>query len=898
MTNATVSTLGFARGHGSLRGPRSRLLGASSGFVAGLLTAVIGVLGALRHVDATLFATLAPSFLHAKFNCSICLLALGVALCSHFLKPNWRGFRTVLGALVLLLSGVSLAQIVFGWDLGIDQLFVRDTVPDYFPPGRIGLNSAVCLILEGTALLLLQSGRRQWPAHVAAAAAASIALIVFVGHATGMETNMRVALVGVMAQPVAAGFVLFGVGLLCVRTQSGLLQRFHLPKRAILPAVVAWVVLLMGVAWLYFRLAGTALNVARNAFALRTMPVTTALVQQMDLLEQMLLGARVLFVAADRVDADEWHRFAIAQDESSAVPGTLGVGWGEPPISVDGEVSVVHFDEFAGNVGAMGYELARGAVAQDAIRVAVRTGQATLSAPERLPGKDEASGFALYVPIYPPRVLPATNPDVVSLLGIAYSPVRLREFMDALARDSHYRQADFAFDLRDAGEPQHPLYRSTVQQSATQLALYTRQASIHVGQREWQLSFSSLPHFDYAYQSMAPLAVLHTGVALSLSLIVVVFVVLDAYRKKSMSLATRTGQLDYQIEFNRLVTHQMVDPVVVSDMQERVTFINAAAEQTLGYSMPDLEQRSVLAAFGLCSEPDAVAADDCPLRRAYVGEPVTNCELVLTKKNGKTLDVLVSAAPLTNRGAQIGVVFVAHDITARKQAAEFVSRTHKEVQQFTYIASHDLQTPLRSLVSFSQLLQTSLAGRLEPSQSDWLQRVAQNTLRIQQLLNLLLDYSRIGLDSGQIEPVDLNAIVRAALITMRDAVLQCDAQIVCEPLPTVRGETRLLLNVMEHLLSNALKFRSEKRRLMVTVYAEMTSGMHVIRVRDNGIGIDSLHQERIFDLFRRLHTATHYSGTGVGLAVCRRAIEYHGGRLWVESTLDQGSTFSFTLPTD
>ncbi|HJW27503.1 MAG TPA: ATP-binding protein [Rhodocyclaceae bacterium] len=228
-------------------------------------------------------------------------------------------------------------------------------------------------------------------------------------------------------------------------------------------------------------------------------------------------------------------------------------------------------------------------------------------------------------------------------------------------------------------------------------------------------------------------------------------------------------------------------------------------------------------------------------------------------------------------------------------ANEALLRSNLELQQFAYIAAHDLQTPLRSISGFAQLLHKEYAGHLDGNADDLIRRVVDNALRMRTLIQDLLVYSRIDSLGRPLRPVSLDHLFGEVVAALEPRISELRAEVTRDELPVVLGDRSQLAQVLHNLVDNGLKYHgSDPPR--VHVGAEPQGEEWVVSVRDNGIGIAPRHHRRIFDIFRRLHTQQAYPGTGIGLALCRKVVERHGGRIWVESEPGKGSVFRFTLP--
>jgi signal transduction histidine kinase len=234
--------------------------------------------------------------------------------------------------------------------------------------------------------------------------------------------------------------------------------------------------------------------------------------------------------------------------------------------------------------------------------------------------------------------------------------------------------------------------------------------------------------------------------------------------------------------------------------------------------------------------------------------------------------------------------------TRVRQHSDALARSNEELQRFAYVASHDLQEPLRSIVSFSQLLDRRYRGRLDQDADDYLQFIIDGGTRMQMLIKDLLQLSRIETRGRPFEHVEAGEVLADALRTIDAGITEAGGRIEAGPLPRVFGDPVQLEQVFTNLIGNAVKYRRFGVPLVIRVSAEKHGPFWEFAIADNGIGIEAEYFDRIFEMFQRLHTQDEFSGTGIGLAVVKKIVERHGGRIWVESTPGEGSTFFFTLP--
>ncbi|MEM9275165.1 MAG: ATP-binding protein [Cyanobacteria bacterium P01_F01_bin.143] len=224
-----------------------------------------------------------------------------------------------------------------------------------------------------------------------------------------------------------------------------------------------------------------------------------------------------------------------------------------------------------------------------------------------------------------------------------------------------------------------------------------------------------------------------------------------------------------------------------------------------------------------------------------------------------------------------------------------LTRSNKELEQFAYIVSHDLREPLRMVTSFTQLLGQKYSGKLDADADQIIGFAVDGATRMEELINDLLAYSRVGNSKQRLELVNTEEILDRALSNLQLAIQETNTQISREHLPPIVGNPTLLIQLWQNLIANAIKYRGEASpRIEIGVTPELEQ--YLFWVKDNGIGIDPKHRDRIFQIFQRLHTRQEYPGTGTGLAICQKIMERHGGKIWVESELSQGATFYFTFP--
>jgi PAS domain S-box-containing protein len=271
-------------------------------------------------------------------------------------------------------------------------------------------------------------------------------------------------------------------------------------------------------------------------------------------------------------------------------------------------------------------------------------------------------------------------------------------------------------------------------------------------------------------------------------------------------------------------------------------------------------------------------------------------DLGLIRKNGIVFYAHVEMMPQFKPETTFKIAVV--DITGRKNLEDELKRSNDELQQFAYVASHDLQEPLRTVASFTQLLARRYEGKLDSDADEFIGYIVDASIRMKQQIEDLLEFSRVITQGGNFEKINVNDVLKQVISSLKTLINENNAEISYDTLPEVVADYRQIARLFQNIITNSIKFRKpdEAPKIDISAKKDEKTDKYVFSVRDNGMGIDPKYQDRIFTIFQRLHTMDEYSGTGIGLAVAKKIVERHGGHIWVESELGKGSTFYFTLP--
>ncbi len=344
------------------------------------------------------------------------------------------------------------------------------------------------------------------------------------------------------------------------------------------------------------------------------------------------------------------------------------------------------------------------------------------------------------------------------------------------------------------------------------------------------------------------------------------------------------------------VLSTIVDGLIMIDDQGIIQNFNLSAEKIFGYSADEVIGHNVkmLMPDPYHSEHDGYISN---YKRTGDAQIIgIGREVEARRKDGSTIPIELGVNSMMIDGSRMFIGTI-RDISERKKSMEEILRSNTELERFAYVASHDLQEPLRMVVNFTQLLEEKYADHIDDEAKQYIDFAAGSARRMQVMVSDLLEYSRIGQEAENVEDVDLNHALALALDNLSESIKSANAKVSYpDDLPVVRGNLIRILRVFQNLIGNSIKYKSEDHDPEIIIKAKISKGMCEVMVGDNGIGFKQEYSRKIFEPFKRLHVKTEYSGTGMGLAICRKIIESEGGKFRVVSQLGAGAKFYFTLP--
>lgn len=703
-------------------------------------------------------------------------------------------------------------------------------------------------------------------------------------------------------------------------------HRFFLRAGAharLLPALFVLAIALGATAMAWHVSAEAQADVRRQRFEHEAQQLAATIELRLHRYFDVLHGAQGLFAASDRVDAEEWRRYWDPIDLASRYPGIVGMGYAprldarqrsdferdmaaqlrsDFRIWPDGVRETYYPVTFlepqrGANLGRVGFDLGSETPRREALERALGRDKVALSGKLEVAGDTAGEvepGFAVYVPL---RIGKRDENSPDRALGVAYFEFRARDWVQPIVMP---RRGGLQIRLFDGErEDDAQLLYADANGAAAGGLVYGQ--ALDLAGRRWRLVTRATPAFVQANASSASLSVLLAGLFFSLLLFAIAWLLAGQRARAERVAERRTAELRRSQRAFQALTDTANDAIIAAGADGRIRYVNPSAEHCFGYGASELHGRLLTVLMPERYRPlhDAgMAAFLAGGEPRVIGHTI---ELAGLRHDGSEFPLEISIAHWQSDGEH-NFTAILRDITRRREVEKTMESQRKELErsnadleQFAYVASHDLQEPLRMVASYVQLLSRRYKGRLDQDADDFIGFAVDGALRMQCLIDDLLAYSRIATRAENKREVAAADCLDAALRNLAVRIDETRADIRAGALPRVCIDPLLLTQLLQNLIGNALKFCGE-RRPRISIDAAREDACWHFQVSDNGIGIDTQYAERIFVIFQRLHARQHYAGTGIGLAICKKIVERAGGRIWVESRPGEGAAFHFTLP--
>jgi PAS domain S-box len=370
--------------------------------------------------------------------------------------------------------------------------------------------------------------------------------------------------------------------------------------------------------------------------------------------------------------------------------------------------------------------------------------------------------------------------------------------------------------------------------------------------------------------------------------------------ERSIKYSIERKKTEEKIQIFANIVESSEDAIITKSLDGNITGWNRGAEQIYGYPAIEIigKSISILESDNLKGETERL------IERIKNGNRIKNYETLRLKRDSNIINVSITLSPVFDSyGELVAISTIARDITEKKMAEqklkkiiEELERSNDELRQFAYITSHDLQEPLRTIASYTQLIERRYKNKLDDDADDFLDFIVKAAVRMKDMIQGLLYYSRVGTRGEELRSISTEELLEIVLSNLKAAIEENDVTVTHDELPVIVADGGQLIQLFQNLISNGIKFKKNNEYPKIHISARKGENEHIFSVADNGIGIEPQYFNRIFEVFKRLHTSVEYEGTGIGLSISKRIIERHGGRMWVESEAGNGSIFYFTIP--
>lgn len=653
-----------------------------------------------------------------------------------------------------------------------------------------------------------------------------------------------------------------------------------------------------------------------------------ALLYRIDSYEKSLLGGAGFFAGSEEVSRDEWRRYSEWVDIDRNYPGMSGIGHiipvakkdlqkfiraqradGLPDFDVhpdkdaDESFIITYVEPYEKNQQAVGLNIAFEKNRYEAAVLARDSGRAAITRRIQLvQDEQKAQGFLLLYPLYERGAPVRTEAERRrNFLGWIYAPFVARKFMTSLV-DGPEHETEIYLDVYDGdtADPRYLIFSSrgltpeTVHEAGGK-SLFTIRKVLDVKQQQWTVVWQSAPVLENRLHSHGPLVILFGGMTFTSLLAMFLIVMSRRTELVQQEVDRKTHEIGASEAKMRMLIRHTPAAVAMFDRQMRYIMTSERWLKDYGQRERDIIGRSHYDIFPeILNMPEWLDHH----QRCMKGESLSREEDAWVRPDGRTEWVRWELRPWRDSDGYIGgIIMFTEVITEQKRARSELLRSNTALEEFAYVVSHDLKAPVRHMGMCAEFLQETYGDKFDDEGKRFLGIITDSSLKMRAMIESLLDYARIGSNSGDFRDVDLERALEVARLNVTALISETGADIQSGRLPTVRGVEGELIRVFQNLLENAIKYRKETVSPKIRIDAERSGSVWKITVTDNGIGIDPRFADKIFLLFQRLHgDDSPYTGQGIGLAICQRIVRYHGGQIYLDRDYTDGSRFVLVVP--
>lgn len=886
-----------------------------------VLTGSLAILGWFLEIE--MFIRVIPTANAMNPTTAMCFILLGLSL----MFPRLFGgrFTVVLGFIVALISGIRLTETLgFEATTSIDLIFLSETIAASNFPARMAEYTALSFLFLSF-VQLTSLNRRIKKLHVSEILTSSVfffSLIAVIGYLFASLEVLTIPEFFFAAVHTALLFLISSAFMYFYHRKQdeyALNIRSWLSLNSVLLAAVLMTVVVASVLNILLT------NEVRTKFQNEVDLAITSIEERVAIYINALEGARGLHSASDNVSREEWKSYVDALAIQENYPGIQGIGFSvfvkpeekadhiaevraegfpEYTIRPEGErdiyTSIVYLEPFdIRNRQAFGYDMFSNEVRRLAMELARDSGEAAISGRITLVqeiDEDVQPGFLIYVPYYkngaPHETLEEKRENIV---GYTYAPFRARNFVEGVIGENGIENISILIEDGTSGELDSVIYDDSPRNST--VSRFTESKTVYIAGRPWIITFSS--SFDYGITTFAlvvvPLTVL-IGIIVS-ALISLIFYTLVSARQKAVSYADEvTKGLQEAKAKDEAMLASIGDAFVATDNQGKIVLVNHTFENLLKCSSSEVKGKKICDVIQVFdSQGQKLAAKDQPtmetLRKKKV---ITTTSIQYKRKNGNIFPVATTASPIIVNKSLTGAVEVFRDVTIEKEV-------DKAKTEFVSLASHQLRTPLTAINWYTEMLLSEKKLKVTKEQREYLDSIYFSNQRMVELVNALLDVSRLELGTFTIEPtkLDIAQLVRSVIKEQKSELDKKKLKLKTsfdKKVPTIIGDQKQLRMVFQNLISNAIKYTNKSGNISIELKKDKKDILFTIK--DDGLGIPKDQQKKIFTkLFRADNvTVQDTDGTGLGLYIVKSIVENNGGEITFKSTENKGTTFFVKLP--